>query len=49
MFTTLIIPISACYYAELRIAIMSYSGVQFLLIESSIGCSDIIEDNDFSW
>src|ERR1700738_4887847 len=29
--STLIIPISACYYLELRNAITSYSGVQFIL------------------
>ena len=29
--TTLIIPVSMCYYSELRIIITSYSGVQILL------------------
>ena len=33
--TTLIIPISACYYLELHSsAIMSYSGVQLLLMKA---------------
>ena len=41
--TTLIIPISVCYYWELHSAIMSYSGVLFATNESSIGCLDIIE------
>ena len=36
--TTLIIPISACYYLELHNAITSYSGVHIFTDESSIGC-----------
>jgi hypothetical protein len=32
--TTLVIPISACYYSELCRAIMSYSGVQFSLTKA---------------
>ena len=31
--TSLIIPISACYYYELHNAIVSYLGVQFLLLK----------------
>ena len=40
--TTLIIPISLCYYSKLPIAITSYLGVQFFLSDSSIGCLEII-------
>lgn len=36
---TLIVPISACFYSELRSAITS----NFILSKSSRGCSDIIE------
>ena len=39
----------ACYYSELRSAIMSYSRVQVLLKKSSLGYLDIIEINDFAW
>ena len=40
--STLRIPISVCYYSEVRNAITSYSRVQFFPNESSIGYSNII-------
>lgn len=41
--TTLIIPIGACYYSELRGAIMSYSRVSIFTNKSPLTCPDIIE------
>ena len=40
---TLIIPTNACYYLELRSALMSHSEFEFLPRKVQIGCSDVLK------